>query len=324
MPSASSRIATHRFDRCQRCLSRKPLPRIRSAALGLFRDPAEQGLDPLLHEKDGGRTRKRDRRGGVDRVDDLGAAFARAQLDRADVIANRQAGEERVGEAIGPLIGEHFLAHRRPGQSEDADRADAVGLRLPLALELGSAQLGDLGIAPVVGEDVEDDLGRGGHLAHVSEARHCLEGYVSRHRCGSDPSSPSTSPSITRWSRQERTICRTQALAGLLTISGPMMSSTISKAVRPPFPSAARTFPSSSSTWRRDSAIFASGSRKVRPWPGRTRSKSSPSTTSRLGRNSPTGSGLWPWSKKRTVRPRRWSPEISSLPPGWRRKKGEG
>ena len=42
------------------------------------------------------------------------------------------------------------------------------------------------------------------------------------------PQGAPTSPAIARWSRQERTICRTQALAGVLTISGPMISSTIS------------------------------------------------------------------------------------------------
>ena len=42
-----------------------------------------------------------------------------------------------------------------------------------------------------------------------------------------------------------------------------------------------RILPSSSSTWRRASAIFASGSRKGRPWPGRQRSTSSGSTSSR-------------------------------------------
>ena len=41
-----------------------------------------------------------------------------------------------------------------------------------------------------------------------------------RQRRGSVPSTGSTSPAIARWSRQERTICRTQALAGVLTLLG--------------------------------------------------------------------------------------------------------
>ena len=91
-----------------------------------------------------------------------------------------------------------------------------------------------------------------------------------------------------------------------------------------PSASASRALSSSSSTWRRASAIFASGSRKGRPWPGRQRSTSSGSTSSRPPRNSPTGSGLWPWSKKSTVRPSRWSPEIISLRSGWCRTTCEG
>src|SRR3954453_15479345 len=294
MPSASSTIAAHRLDRCQRWRSPKRLPRIRGAALGLFRDPAQQGLDSLLHEDENKGASKRNRRRRLDGVDDLGSTVAGAELDGPDMVADRQAGEDGVGEAEGPLVGDHFLAHRRAGEAEHADRAEAIRRRLSLALPPPPSQSGDLRIAAVVGEDVEDDLGRGGDLAHVGEARHRRTGYASAQRCGSEPFRPSTSPASTRWSRQERTICRTQALAGVFTISGPTMSSTISKAVRSSLPSAARTLPSSSSTWRRDSAIFASGSRKVRPWPGRTRPTSSGSTRSRLAQNSPTGSGLWP------------------------------
>ena len=84
------------------------------------------------------------------------------------------------------------------------------------------------------------------------------------------------------WSRQERTICRTQALTGVLTLSAPTISATISKAVLSPSASASRLLPSSSPTWRRASAIFALGSRNGRPCPGRQRSTSSGSTSSRL------------------------------------------
>ena len=44
------------------------------------------------------------------------------------------------------------------------------------------------------------------------------------------------------WSRQERTICRTQALTGVLTFSAPTISATISKPVLSPSPSASRVF----------------------------------------------------------------------------------
>src|SRR3954468_1676533 len=100
MPSASSTIATHRFDRCQRWRSPKRLPRIRSAALGLFRHPAQQRLDSLLHKDDDEGAGKRNRWRRMDGVDDLGSTVAGAELDGADVVADRQAGEDGVGEPV--------------------------------------------------------------------------------------------------------------------------------------------------------------------------------------------------------------------------------
>ena len=124
----------------------------------------------------------------------------------------------------------------------------------------------------MVGQDLEDDLRRRRHLALVGEAGHRREGYAKLASAAGRCRRPSTtSPAIARWSRQERTICRTQALAGVLTFSAPMMSATISKAVRSPSAERRRELcRAARSTWRRASAIFASGSRKVRPWPGRT------------------------------------------------------
>ena len=114
---------------------------------------------------------------------------------------------------------------------------------------------------------------RPGRAARASRSRSPRSGSRSTSAFqirGSLPSTGSTSPRIVRWSRQERTICSTQALTGVLRFSAPTISPTISKAVRSPSASASRTLPSSSSTWRRASAIFASGSRKGRPWPGST------------------------------------------------------
>src|ERR1700750_2933749 len=112
MPRASRVTASHLFDRCQRWWSPKWLPRIRGAALGLFRYSPEQLFDRLLEDGDGGKAADRQGRSGADRVDDLGAAVARAQLDGADVVAERQAGEDRVGEAMRPAVGDTFIGER--------------------------------------------------------------------------------------------------------------------------------------------------------------------------------------------------------------------
>src|SRR6478609_1553227 len=294
------------------------------AALGLLRDAVEELLDPPFGSGHRDRADQRQGRHRAHRVGHPGPVPAGNEFDRADVVAQRRPGEQLVGEAAGLLVGEDFLAQGRADQMEGPDRADAIRHRIPLSLQLGAPQRRDLGVATVVDEHLEDDLGRRGNVARESETGHPRRGYWSAQRCGSVPSTGTTSPRIARWSRPERTICSAQALAGELTPSGPTISATISKAVFSPSARASRHLPSNSPTWRRASAIFTAGSRNGRPCPGRTRSTSSGSISSRLPRNSPIGSGVWPWSKKSTVRPSRWSPEIINLLSGWCRTTWEG
>ena len=97
----------------------------------------------------------------------------------------------------------------------------------------------------MVGEHLEDGLGRRRDLAREGEAGHRREGYrrpgalSQLQRCGIGPLDRARPRrAIARWSRQERTICRTQALTGVLTFSAPTISATISKAVRSPSASA--------------------------------------------------------------------------------------
>ena len=99
-----------------------------------------------------------------------------------------------------------------------------------------------LDVGAVVDEHLEDRLRRRRDLAHEGEAGHPRQATEAPSAADRFPRPRSTSPRIVRWSRQERTICSTQALTGVLTFSAPTISPTISKAVFSPSASEALHF----------------------------------------------------------------------------------
>src|SRR4051794_35778403 len=148
-----------------------------SAPLGLFDDAVEEGLDRPLGDEHHERADQRQRRRRPHGVDDPGPAVgAGGHFDRADVVAQRRPGEQLVGEAGRRLVGDHLLAQRRPDRAEQADRAEAVGRRLALALERRPAQRRDRGVAAGGGEDRAERLPRGPGPAAVGGGAHPPEG----------------------------------------------------------------------------------------------------------------------------------------------------
>ena len=119
--------------------------------------------------------------------------------------------------------------------------------------------------------------------------------------------------------------CSPQAAVAAFTFSSPIRAPTVSNAVTgSPSARAPRIRSSCDSSSARLAAILPGTSRNGRPCPARQRPTSSSATTSRLRANSPTGSGVWPWSKNRNTRPRRWSPDRSSRRSGWWRTTCDG
>ena len=132
MPAAASGAEQERFpaSAAQLAPRRRARPALSSSAAAARRsdsvdDAVDQPLDACLTAATTTPPTTGTRRLRPHRVDHLGAATVRGQLDRPDVVAHRQPGEQLVGEAAGRLVGDDFLAQRRP------DRGQLRGSRRP-------------------------------------------------------------------------------------------------------------------------------------------------------------------------------------------------